>query len=292
MRPDHATLRERVLAYEELDPAERAEADAHLQSCASCRELLHALQSRESLARTEGRLPPGPVSLAVEDATDERASVERLLRKLSPPVGAATPRPAERAEPSAARPRPARSRIPPWAWAVPAAAAALAIVFWGGPGREPIGAPRLESLAVEHASAMRGSSDQDFHTGDAFSIRFQLTAAARPIVVAVGDSGAAEVLYPAGGSPARLFAPGIVVLPDMSAGEAWTFAGPPGRETFLAGSLRGAAADLGFLRSELARATATAADRAGRVRAARVVLEKHADSVGEITVSHTAPTAR
>ena len=58
------------------------------------------------------------------------------------------------------------------------------------------------------------------------------------------------------------------MLPDSAAGEHWAFSGLPGRETFLAGSLRGSSVDLAALRSELARATAAAPDRAARVRAA------------------------
>jgi hypothetical protein len=293
MKPDHAAWRERVLGYEELEPGERVEVDAHLQTCPSCRELLNALQARESQARPEGRLSLEPAALMGQNATDEHASAERLLQQLAAARGEIGPRPVARAGATSTRLRSPRPPVPVWAWLAPAAAAAaLAIVFWAGPGRDRVRAPRFGSLAIEHASTMRGSSDLGFRTGDAFSIRFELTAASRPIVVALDDSGAAEVLYPPGDSAARLFPAGTVVLPDSAAAERWTFTGPPGRETFLAGSLRGATIDLAALRAELVRARASASERTARVRAARAVLEKRADSVGEITVSHAAAVPR
>ncbi|NOT35657.1 MAG: DUF4384 domain-containing protein [Candidatus Eisenbacteria bacterium] len=289
MRSDHVAWRERVLAYEESDASERAAIDTHLSECANCRTMLQALRDRESRAFSTGQLPVEPLELIGADAEAEQLSANRLVELLAPPIERQRFRPASQASNGARTPR----RLPRWVWLVPAAAAAaLAVVFMAGPGRERHSIPRIESLAVAHASLMRGANAAEFHTGDAFHLRFRLTAPGTPIVFALDEAGTAELLYPAIGVPARRFAAGDVVLPDSVSAEIWTLSDPPGRETFLAGALRDPAPDLTSLQAELARSTGAATDRAARLHAARDLLERHADSVSEITVSHAEPRDR
>ena len=48
MNADHVRLRGQVLVFEDLEPQERQEADAHLQVCADCRRVRNGLLAAES----------------------------------------------------------------------------------------------------------------------------------------------------------------------------------------------------------------------------------------------------
>ena len=283
MNPDHAPWRERVLAYEELDPEERRETDAHLASCSPCHALLAALRAREAGARVEGQLTVEPQPLSAEDARTEQASVERLVERLAPD----SELPAH-----ARRPTVLPARVPWWrsrsAWLVPVAAAAvvLAVVIMNGvrPTRPPL--PRLEALEVLRASNLRGVADSVFHTGDAFAVHVRLTAPGIPIVVVLDEAGIPSLLYPAAGERVSEHAAGALVLPETGTGVVWTFSGAPGRETFLSAAVPASAADFDALRARLAGIEAEPHGRAGRLRAARALLEGFAGAVEEVTVQH------
>lgn len=277
MEPDHPLWRERVLAYEDLEPDERAEIDAHLATCASCRELRRALLERETAARPEGALELEGAALAPDDETAAAASLERLVAKLRPPSRAPLPLDA------------ARRRRRTLTWLVPAVAAAAAafVAVFVHELRQPgTPAPLLHDLSVAPASGPRGSRPAAFRVGDAFVLRFQLARPGIPLVVVVDEAGTTLLLHPTDRRSARVLPAGPVVLPDSASGELWTFSGAPGTDTFLAAGVAERQLDLPRLQAELARIDALPGPRTARADSARAILARHAGPVQVIEVPY------
>ena len=282
MDTDRHPWRERVLGYEELEPEERRLTDTHLRDCSACRDLLAALQAREREARLEGGIPGQVLPMSPADEREERASADALVLRL---VGE---RPTAVSEPPAIEARAARRAGRSHAhWLVPiAAAAVLTILLWPTGRRPPAVVPTIESLALTPASGMRGAAPARFRTGDPFNVRLRLTSPGVPVVVVVDESGIAELLHPAEGQSRRLLPSGDVVLPDSASGEAWTFSGPPGRETFLTAARPDIALDVVALRAALEAAATADSTREGRILAIRAAIERRAGPVRELTVRH------
>ena len=304
MTPDHELMREKILVYEDLDPAERREADQHLEGCEECRNLLAELRRIERLGGREAALPAGGPDrafatgfahradaraslLALEARIEAAGSASAALGAMREPAGAlAEPAPPRREIRSGPKPAPisryldsARRR---WlSVLIPAAAAAaLAIVtLWP----RPAGEPRLLSGArVLPVSGMRGAGP-GWHTGDAFAIELSLTAPSRVVVFHVDPNGAVALLHPE--DPAAPIEPspsGTLRLPPP--GMEWRLEPPEGSETFLIAATKHPALDLAAV-LEQAQAL-DAADREARVHAVRLLLEHRIGSVTVVDLRH------
>lgn len=267
MTDAHDHWRERVLALEDLEGPDREGTLAHLEACPECHSLRERLLAREALARPAGSLPPPARwdALALDDMSQagERRSLAALLER----------------EGLRGSERPARR--PAWRWLVPAAAAAavVAVMMMRTPPPSPIApppivptapvpsapaAPAVSGLTLVPGSSMRGGSDERWHTGDAFTLRFELASAAPVVVVHVDPRGRAELLVPDSASDAApVLGPGPVVLPAESSAMRWTFEGEPGTESFLIASFA-APPDVAAIAAALP--GTRAADRAARMR--------------------------
>ncbi len=291
MTDPHVTMRERVLALEDLEGPDRETTLAHLQTCADCRSLREALLAREALARPAGSLPPPSRwdALALDDLSraGERRSLAALLERGTSRGGV---RPAR---------RPARGWLLP-ATAAAAAAVIVAVLLVRPPSHAPVDAPppaapllaapeppSPAALRVEPGPGARGRDargDAAWRTGDAFRLRFELAEPAPVVVVHAGPDGAVSLLVPdSATAPAPRLGPGTVDLPTEASGMRWTFEGPPGTESFVVAS---------FVRTPDVRAIAAAlppgaaADRAGRLRDVVAALERAGGRVERVDVTH------
>jgi hypothetical protein len=285
MTTDHDALLELVLGYEELDDAARARADAHLATCAACREALDRVRRFEhgarSLAPPAGFDLPAPAPDAALHAEAER-SLAALRARLGLDAEAVAQEPP--------RPRavvvPAPRRVPRWVHVLaPAAAAAAVVVFalWPRPAAPP---PTVHGLAIAPWSGTRGPQDGLWRTGDAFVLRFRLDRPARIAVVHVGPDGHATLLHPGEGEAALPgYAAGDVQLPDPAADVVWRFEGEPGAETFLVAIAESRDVPVRDLAAAV-RALDPRGERDARVRDATALLEKSVGPVRSIEVRH------
>jgi hypothetical protein len=256
MTLDHAGLRELILAYEELEPDERALAEKHLAECRECESLLAELRRAERTALS-GSLPePGEIALGTEERLQADASLAALRARLGLAKETPVPPLAEPPGPPGHEPvrepasvavgrgqvrHGAKRRVGPPAsrWSrrapvlVPLAAAAavvIALALWSRSTAPPL---VLDARMMPH-SGVRGGDQEGWHTGESFVLRLELSAAAAPVVFHVDPSGAIHLLYPdrADATIAPLPA-GPVTLPPERAGIEWRFQGEAGAETFL-----------------------------------------------------------
>lgn len=241
----HERMLDRVLAYEHLEPDERRLADEHLAGCPRCRALLEGLRERARRAR-----PPALPS-------DARG---------------AAPRPTW------------------WRW-VPAAATAAVfavLAMWPRPAARR-GDRESPPASVGALEVVRGPARHDgaaeWSTGSAFTLRVTLDRPGQPVVYHVDPAGGIERLYPDSASaPLRAWPAGTYELPPDSSGIAWTLAGEPGPETFLALAVP-PHADLAALGDSLA-AVAPAGSRAAREAAWLATLLRLAGPVRVVQIEH------
>jgi hypothetical protein len=280
-------LRELVLAFEELEPAERAEATAHLAACTECASLLDSLRRAEHLARPVGALPPldVPPALSADERRAADASLEALRVHLLSPDQAdpdATRREAElrrgggRSWLDVVFGTPARRAA---AMLVPVAAS-LVLLFYAREQSRPVVIRGAEVLAL---STARGDAP-GLHTGDAFGIRVNLSKPAYPVVLHVSPGGSFTILHPPSGSPPALRPAGESILPAPGGAIEWRLEGESGIETFLIAASRRSDVDIARLAEEAKRLEA--GDRAERRRALEALLARRVGPVRVVEVTH------
>jgi hypothetical protein len=281
---EHEKLRRLVLAWEELDEAERAAASAHLAECPSCRELLARFEQRECEPGPRGALPNDAPALDPADLARAEASRHALLERLG--VG----------EPASVVPRPARPRrgwaprVVRWAWLAPAAAAAavIAVVWLASP--RPDAREVVQELVAVRPGTVRGEGspaaprDGTWRTGEAFELRVRLARPGWPALVHVGPDGAVTLLRPAASDTTSVGA-GVRRFGPADAGDAWLLEDPPGDEDLLLGLRTSGPVNRGALLRALEDAEAQA-PRAARVDAVRRAIERHAGPVRQLTLRH------
>lgn len=211
MAPDHAHQRRLILGHEDLEGDERAEADAHLAQCATCRRLLDRVLAAEAAVRSVASLPATGDPLAgLSDVERAQARISRdSLRKDGP-------------ERSLFRFRPRRLLQFAIA-AVMVFAVLLPVLHHGTPVRDlQIGSPLV----------LRGGDDEPAATEHGVS--FRLARAGYPVLIHVDGAGVARLVFPAPGTPPSRFAKGQqALLPPPQAGLRWRDALAAGCETYL-----------------------------------------------------------
>lgn len=305
--PTHDQLERLILGYEALDAPDRERADAHLASCASCWELLAALQRAEQGARLTGSVPPldDPRLAQLDPAlrSEAEASLASLLVRAggagvadgraegaaqASPAGLAPPRAPRPAagETASVRPGAGRSlRLPPrrrWAALfVPAAAAVIAVLLWPRPAQEPA---LLPGARLVPGTSYRSQPSDGLRTGDAFALEFELTRPAPVALVHLDPEGRVSLLIPGDAALSERFPAGRHRVPSDSAAVEWRLEGSGGRETFLLAASDRELPSGDALRAALERLPA--APRAERVRAARELLERRVGLVQVVEVEH------
>jgi hypothetical protein len=287
MTRHHDHLRELVLVYEELEPEEKSMADAHLGECADCASLLAKLQRLEQTSDLRGAVPElGRVRLATAERAQAEASLVALRARVGhPATGVAGPAP----RPAAPKSRPVVSSVWEWARRAPllvrlAPALAVLLVAWILWPRQPV-APLLRGAELERYSGMRGAVGDGFKTGEAFVLKLELAAPARPVVYHVDPEGRIDLLYPKGADAVRPLMPaGRVTLPAETSGIEWRFEGAPGTETFLVAATR--RTDLPMARRESLR-TPASGSREARIRALASSIEKEIGPARRLDAIHT-----
>lgn len=194
-----------VLAYEELDAAQRAAVDEHLAACASCRTLLGKVQAAEAAAPGAIELDEPLAGLSAETRADAEASREALLQRI-------------RRDRKSRAPwlTPARLLI-----AVPLAAAllvAIGLKDFIGRRAEPFGDLRLAPAVVTR------DAERELQPGQPVSIRFTPDRDGWPVVVHADETGV-RLLCPTAelaGWPAQAGLP--TVLPPPGSGVSWNLA--------------------------------------------------------------------
>ncbi|HEX6487718.1 MAG TPA: anti-sigma factor [Candidatus Dormibacteraeota bacterium] len=220
MRSEHELLEESVAGYllGAADPAEAQTARAHIEACASCRELA------ARLSRAVGALP-----LAVEEVQPPSRLRERILAA----AAVEAPTPAAPASRNLARPRLLRPdftsklEVQRWRW-LPQAAAAVALLAVGVAAGFGVKQATAPAVAAAHYS-IRGSGT--LQAASATVVDFRGTATT--IVEFRGLPAAAEGkvyelwLIPSGANPiaSGVFVPDadgskVLVLPRDLAGVA------------------------------------------------------------------------
>jgi hypothetical protein len=284
MTHNHDHLRELVLVYEELEPEEKRLADSHLGECADCASLLAKLQRLERASDLRGAVPELD---RVRLGTAERAAAEASLAALRARVALpATAAPGTAPSP-ATRPRSAAAALWEWAHRAPvlvrlAPALAVLLVAWLLWPRPPI-APLLRGAELARYSGMRGEAGEGFRTGEAFVLRLELAAPARPVVYHVDPEGRIDLLYPGPGEAAPALVPaGAVTLPPEPSGIEWRFEGTPGAETFLVAAAR---TDRPLPRLDSLR-TLPSGSREARIRALASSIEREIGPVRRLEATH------
>lgn len=291
MDPSHRGLRDLVLAYEELEPSDRERADAHLAECAECRSLLASVQEIERKAAAAGTLPElGDASLLPR--TDaERGEAERSLIALRQRLGLEAPDAPRR--PAAREPEGWLERlratlgalVPDRRWALaPIVVAAIAIVaLWPRPTGDPL---LVRDLRLIAESEVRGSAP-GWHTGEAFTLRFELTSPAKVVVFHVGAGARPTLLYP--------FEPtaftehemaGPIVLPPPASGIEWRLEGEPGPERFVVAAGARGAIDVAALVAEAAALDSVGESSESVYRSLGRLLERRVGPVRSIEIQH------
>ncbi len=263
----HDTWIERVLGLEELAPGPRAETEAHLDTCDSCRMLRARLLAGERAAFATPPLPaPGASALdalSPAERAAERASLQMLLRRV---------------------PRARRAWAPSrGAWAGLAAAAALivAVLLWPGGTTAPL------TGVLERESGARGTTADGWHTGDRFRLRVTMPRAGHLVVLHVDDAGAVTRLYPrSAADAARRIEAGPVVLPPADGDAVWAFTGEPGRESFLVVRTSGGEAAAVRVEALAAGAAARGAPRDSILARMRLAIERDLGPVLRLDAEH------
>jgi hypothetical protein len=237
----HPQWRDLILCHEDLEGAERAEADGHLAACPECRALLERVRTVERTERPRGQLPPlDAAATLAPPLRDEADQSVRLLRQRLGLAEMASARAGDlhrivRLRRLTERGVPLRRLAMPLALAAGLALLALVARF----GRE---AEAVHGLRVLPYAGDRGSADStgtsprvSWRTGDAFVLAFDLTHPAYPVVFHIGPAGEVSLLHPADPTAEvpRLPAGRGLELPLAEAEETWTLEGSPGTETFL-----------------------------------------------------------
>jgi hypothetical protein len=288
MNADHDRLRALVLGWEELEPGERAQAEAHLAACEACRALLEAVRERERLAAAFAA--PATGTIEPPDA-ESRAEADRSLAALRARLGVAE---AGVRRPAASRPgrgwwarwwspgsRAMRALVPA------AAAAALAIAVFALWPRGPGEAIAVRGLGIAARSIERGAARAGWHTGDAFELRFELGRPAYVVVLHLGPGGRPALLHPAeAGGPVPRLGAGPVRLPEAERGIEWRFVGDSGPETFLVATSERDPGSVAPLMAEVERLGAGDRPRARLVRDLEALLSRRLGPVRVIEVEH------
>jgi hypothetical protein len=284
---EHQTWEDRVLGWEDLDPAQREALDRHLGDCPVCQRLRAQFQKHERAPGPRGEIPlTGLEPMTGKEERAATASFEALAKRLG--VGYGTRAAARLRHGSDMEPTPPRAGMLSWRrLAIPLAAAATVLVVAAlGPwfAHETIQDLRL---APAGARGIDGATPPAaFHTGDAVVLRFVLARTGRPVVIRVDAGGSPELLHPASEStPIPILPPGPVELPDDMD---WTLSGEPGDETFLVALPPGTAdVDLPTLMKELeTAATRSSSDRGAKLRAIAALLDRRFGDVAEISAAH------
>lgn len=291
MDPNHRRLRELVLAYEELEPGDRARADAHLAECSECRALLARLQEVERKAASPGTLPDLDDPSLTLKTDGEIGEAERSLLLLRERIGLETPAAPKRHE--AREPEgwfehliaDMRALIPDRRWAlVPIAAAAIAFVaLWPRPSGDPL---LVKDLQLSPESGVRGGTP-GWHTGEAFTLRFELTSPAKVVVFHVGADARPALLYPF--EPVALTtneAEGTIVLPPPASGVEWRLEGEPGPERFVVAAGARGAIDVAALVAEAAVLDSVGESSASVSQSLELLLERRVGPVRSIEIQH------
>jgi hypothetical protein len=292
MDPNHRDLRDLVLAHEELEPGDRARADAHLAACESCRALLASLQAVERGAAASGSLPEldDPSLRPRTDA--EAGEAERSLLLLRQRLGLEARAAANEAgarEPAGWLDR-VRARLaalaPHRGWAMIQVAVVLAvatIVLWPRPGGEPL---LLRDLRMVSESEVRGG-EAGWQTGEAFTLRFELSSPARVVVFHVGADARPVLLHPSETVATLAREPaGSVVLPAPGSGIEWRLEGEPGPERFVVAAGARGDIDLAALSAEAAALGSAGASQESVSRSLERLLERRVGPVRSLAIQH------
>lgn len=281
MTTNHDTLKSLVLSYEELPAEERQRADSHLAECSSCSALLSHLQEIESAPGPSGMLPDleslgARTFPSLEDARAADASLAALRNRL----GFAADR-IDAATSALSRRQPRRTMFQGWLRpALPLAAAATIAVTLVAIRHERADDPLTRIQLVAQTSRGGAAEGGDtgavpsWHRGDAFSLRFELSHPAHPVVFLLDATGQLSLLFPehAEDSPKRLPA-GPVELPLAESDHEWVLAGNAGPLAFFAVAARNDGLAIAPLLAEARTEAAPGRSRADQVRDITAFLE-------------------
>lgn len=251
-----------ILAYEELDPEERARVDHYLEEHEEARNRLSRLQEAEARARAI-EAPEAETELSTAERTLAEASLTALLARTA------------RAAAIEAHEAPRRSGWIPSLW-LPLAAAAVLLLLLQIPGRnaDDLAIHELSVVKVETTGSTRGpQGDSTLRSGDAFALRFELEAAATVLVFHVDPKGVYQLVV-----PPTLYEAGDVRIPDEEE-EEWILSGTTGTESFFVGLTADTAFDATTLEETLRVATAGLAERSDIVERVSAVLLRELDGV-------------
>lgn len=216
---DHVKLQDLILVYEDLTDEERRLADEHLLSCASCRDMLKAVQAAEQVSLDWTDLPADPDAMDQDPLTHLDAvtqaqghlSREQLLNRL-------------------ALSRKNRWRLPAGLGGL-ALAATLALLVWSP--WQTAETLLVMDLRVTSQSVVRGQNSAPA-AGEAIALRYQQMGAGWPVVVRVRENESPQLLLPTETQPTfELQANRPVVLPPADSDLVWHLADTPRRETYL-----------------------------------------------------------
>jgi hypothetical protein len=207
---------ELILAHEDLDQAARARADAHLASCAECRELLTRLRDLEARAAGVDGLHHGgdddPLG-ALSEA--ERAAAVRSRQALVARL------------PRAHRPRRSRRLVTGAAGALALAAVLVLMVTGPWRGGDSAHGPVLGDLRLAPAVVARdaagpaGEGVPGGASGAPVTVRFTPVRAGWPLVVRVDAAGTTLLTPTPAGAGWRVAANRPAVLPPPGSGVTW-----------------------------------------------------------------------
>ena len=283
-----------VLAYEDLDAAERLEADRYLAIHPELAAQLHRFRDAERAARQE---VPAVTNdgfwtdhrLSTEEEAQCRDSARRIRTSLA--AGDRSAAPAVSTNSVSSRRSWNLFQVNP-RWLLPVAAVLALIVI--GPQlarREAI----LTGLTVDTvAVTTAGTRSADLaplaagtlRTGDAFVLAFDLKADSYLAIIHVDPLGEVALVYPQDQSRvARLAGGRRHRLPDPDNDEKWILGGATGRESFVIATDRETAPLIDELRTSLAASTEDL-DRSAVLVAVRELLDATWDQVEFIEISH------
>ena len=273
-----------LLAYEELDAAERRKADRYLSEHPDLAAQIERLRDVERLALREipARADDGfwaDADLSAEDEASCRDSAQRIRRLLAAPAASSAPRPWKRL------PRNPR-------WLLPIAAVLALIVIGPQLARRDA---NLTGFTVETiATTSDGTRSADLaplaagilRTGDAFVLAVELTVDSYLAVVHVDPLGDVALVYPMDQSRvARLEGGRRHRLPDPDNDEMWILGGATGRESFVIATGREQAPSVSELQTSLA-GSAGGLDRVAVLDAVRELLGATWNQVEVVEFSH------
>ncbi len=287
MTDEARTMRELILAYDDLDDAERRRVDAFLDGHPRYRETLERLRAVERAPDPDGDLDlrPGPAEtdpMSPAERRAEEASLAALRRQLGlRETGAA----GEAA--GGAGWRQAWARVVSWRVFMPVVAAAAATIVLLRPSNE---AGPWESVFVTRPIGVRGTGGaspvEELRTGDRFVVAFELTEPAFVVAVHVDSDGQVALLWP--DTPAGAQAPWPAgrthVVPPSASEHRWSLSGEAGSERILVAAFS-SAPDLESLDRRLD-SVAPELTLSSATSATRAILEAASGTVRVVDVLH------